>query len=142
MVQAKEKIAKTGPKAPLSHAVGRRKSSVARVWLRRGRGAIAINKQAIADYFDTKIDVQTAQTPMRIVPISSNYDVQVTVAGGGKTSQAGAVKLAIARGFLALDESFRPLLREHKLLTVDDRVKERKKYGRKGARRSFQFVKR
>lgn len=141
MAQAKEKVAGIS-KAPLSHGVGRRKSAVARVWLRRGKGAILINKQNIAEYFDTKIDTNTAQTPMRVVPNSSNYDIQVTVKGGGKTAQADAVKLAIARGLVALDETIRPLLREHRLLTVDDRVKERKKYGRKAARRRFQFVKR
>lgn len=142
MAQAKEKVAGTSHKSPLSHGVGRRKSAVARVWLRRGKGDIKVNKQDITEYFDTKIDTNTAETTMRVVPNSSNYDIQATVRGGGKTAQADAVKLAIARGFVALDETIRPLLREHRLLTVDDRVKERKKYGRKAARRRFQFVKR
>lgn len=142
MAQAKEKVAGSSHKAPLSHGVGRRKSAVARVWLRRGKGAIQVNKLDIAEYFDTKIDTSLAETPMRVVPNSAHYDIQATVKGGGKTAQADAVKLAISRGLLALDETIRPLLREHRLLTVDDRLKERKKYGRKAARRRFQFVKR
>ncbi len=142
MAQAKEKATVSASKAPLSHGVGRRKSAVARVWLRRGKGDIQVNRKDIAEYFDTKIDTTTAETPMRIVPSSAHYDVHAIVKGGGKAAQADAVKLAIARGLVALDETIRPLLREHRLLTVDDRVKERKKYGRKAARRRFQFVKR
>lgn len=142
MAQANQKASGTVKNRSLSHGVGRRKSAVARAWFRRGKGAIIVNKQDLANYFDTKIDEQTAHTPFRVVPISSNYDVQINVRGGGKTAQADAVKLAIARGFVAMDETLRSLLREHDLLTVDDRVKERKKYGQKGARRKFQFVKR
>lgn len=142
MAQAKGKTAGSGSKAPIAHGVGRRKSSVARVWLRRGKGAIRINNHDIADYFDTDIDANSARHPFRIVPASTNYDAQVTVRGGGKTAQADAVKLAIARSFLAFDETLRSLLRNNQLLTVDDRLKERKKYGRKAARRRFQFVKR
>lgn len=142
MAQAKELSSGSKGKAPVAHGVGRRKKSVARIWLRRGKGDIRVNTKDIADYFDTAVDIQTAETPFRIVPISANYNVQANVSGGGKTAQADAVKLAIARGFLQLDESLKPLLRKNKLLTVDDRVKERKKPGRKGARRAFQFVKR
>ncbi len=142
MAQEKAKAAVSGKNAPLSHGVGRRKSSVARVWFRRGKGMIKVNHMDIEQYFDTQIDAQNARTAFRIVPISSNYDVQANVCGGGKVAQADAVKLAIARGFVRMDESLRPVFKKHKLLTVDDRVKERKKYGRKGARRSFQFVKR
>jgi small subunit ribosomal protein S9 len=141
MAQARIKVAGNS-KVPVAHGVGRRKSAVARVWLRRGSGLIEVNDQPVAEYFDTEIDAKNAQMPFRVVPISSHYDVQVNVQGGGKTAQADAVKLAIARGFVSMDESVRPLLRKHDLLTVDDRVKERKKYGRKAARRRFQFVKR
>lgn len=141
MVQTKSKA--KAPKNPsIAHGTGRRKSSVARAWFRRGRGAVSINEQDIKSYFDTAFDIETASTPMKVIPVSSNYDVQVTVAGGGKVSQAGAVSLAISRALLAMDENFRRELRKHHLLTVDDRVKERKKPGRKAARRSFQFVKR
>lgn len=129
-------------KKTVAHGVGRRKSAVARAWLSRGSGKIRVNKADISEYFDTKMDVQAAQTPMRVVPIGSRYDVKVAVRGGGKVAQADAVKLAIARGFLNLDDSLKSLLRSHKLLTVDARVKERKKPGQKAARRRFQFVKR
>lgn len=142
MAQIKVKATKNTARAPIGHGVGRRKSAVARAWLRRGKGAIQINKQDIAKYFDTMIDAKTARAPFLIVPSSANYDVQINVKGGGKTAQADAIKLAIARGFVSFDESLRPMLRKHDLLTVDDRLKERKKYGRKGARRGFQFVKR
>ena len=141
MVQTKSK-AQTPKNPSLSHGLGRRKSSVARVWLKRGKGVITVNDQEINSYFDTAFDVETATTPMRVIPISSHYDIKVSVQGGGKVAQADAVKLAIARSFVSMDESYRPLLRKYDLLTVDDRVKERKKYGRKAARRSFQFVKR
>ena len=144
MAQAlKDLAAGAKGKAPLAHGVGRRKSSVARIWLRRGKGAVRVNSKDIVDYFDTNIDIENAKTAFRVVPsLSGSYDVQVNVSGGGKTAQADAVKLAIARGFVQLDESLKPTLRKHNLLTVDSRQKERKKPGRKGARRSFQFVKR
>lgn len=141
MAQAK-KVSPASGNLPLGHGVGRRKSAVARAWVRRGKGAIRVNKRDAKDYFDTSIDVDTVQVPFHLVPASVNYDVQINVRGGGKTSQADAIKLAIARGFLSFDESLQPLLRKHGLLTVDARVKERKKYGQKGARRKFQFVKR
>ncbi len=139
---AQEKTSSSIANLPLAHGVGRRKKSVARVWCRRGKGSIRVNKLDITQYFDTLIDVQTAETPFRVIPIGSQYDMKVTVSGGGKSAQADAVKLAIARCFVQLDEAHRPALREKKLLTVDARVKERKKPGRKGARRRFQFTKR
>ncbi len=142
MAQTQEKAAATSKNRTLAHGVGRRKSAVARAWFRRGSGKIRVNKHGIKEYFDTKIDVQMAETPLRVVPMSSNYDVKVTVRGGGKVAQADAVKLAISRAFLQTDETLRPLLRKHNLLTVDAREKERKKPGQKGARRKFQFVKR
>lgn len=143
MAQVQEKVAAPSVKKPsLAHGIGRRKTSVARAWFHRGRGKIRVNTEDIQEYFDTKIDAQTATTPIRVVPIGAHYDIQVTVSGGGKVAQADAVKLAIARGFLKLDESLRSLLREHGLLTVDARAKERKKPGQKAARRKFQFVKR
>lgn len=141
MAQASAKAAAPAKKT-LAHGVGRRKKSVARVWFKRGKGDIRINGLDILEYFDTKFDVETAETPCRVVPVSANYDMKVTVTGGGKTAQADAVKLAISRGLVSMDETIRPLLRENNLLTVDDRIKERKKPGQKAARRKFQFVKR
>ena len=141
MAQAPAKAA-TPAKRTLAHGVGRRKKSVARVWFKRGKGDIRVNGMDILHYFDTKFDVETAETPCRVVAASSNYDMKVTVSGGGKTAQADAVKLAISRALVSMDETIRPLLRSNNLLTVDDRIKERKKPGQKAARRKFQFVKR
>lgn len=129
-------------KQPLSHAIGRRKKAVARVWLKRGKGAISVNGRKVEEYFDTDITRLAATMPFRVLPISSNYDVHANVTGGGLWGQADAVKLGIARAFATLDEAARPVLRQHGLLTVDARNKERKKYGQKAARRKFQFVKR
>ncbi len=128
--------------APTAHGVGRRKSSVARIWLRPGKGSILVNGKDFKEYFDTEITRLKASTPFRIAPKELAYDVEANVAGGGLCSQADAIKLGIARALVSTDELLRPLLRQHDLLTVDSRVKERKKYGQKAARRKFQFVKR
>ncbi|HZW60804.1 MAG TPA: 30S ribosomal protein S9 [Candidatus Babeliales bacterium] len=129
-------------KTPRAHGVGRRKSSVARVWLRRGNGTMTINGREYKKYFDTEMTRLDAATTMKVVPAAVNYDIEVNVHGGGLTAQAGAVKLGVARAFVSLDEELRKVLRHHNLLTVDARKKERKKYGQKAARRKFQFVKR
>ena len=128
--------------AQLAHGVGRRKTSIARVWLRRGSGSLLVNGKKHTDYFDTEFNCKEAASPIHVVPMASNYDVEVNVLGGGMHSQAGAIQLGIARALLSLDESVRSLLRQHGMLTVDSRRKERKKYGQKAARRKFQFVKR
>ena len=138
--QKKEKVVLKG--AQLAHGVGRRKSAIARVWLRRGSGTIVVNGKNYKDYFDTELNCVEAAQPLHIVPASSNYDVEANVLGGGMHAQAGAIKLGIARAMLSADESIRKLLRQYDLLTVDSRRKERKKYGQKAARRKFQFVKR
>lgn len=127
---------------PVAHGVGRRKASVARVWLRKGSGKIQINGKDYADYFDVEIARLDVSSPARTVPAALEYDVEANVMGGGSIAQAGAVKLGIARALLETDEQLRVSLREQNLLTVDSRVKERKKYGQKAARRKFQFVKR
>jgi len=139
--QAKEKIKNTKSK-PVAYGLGHRKTSRARVWLRRGTGKFLINKKQMADYFDTEVTRLDAATPFRVAPVVSNYDIEANVGGGGKCGQAGAVKLGIARALLEIDDSLRSTLRKHGLLTVDSRQKERKKYGQRGARRKFQFVKR
>ena len=148
-----EKVKKTTPKstatpvktakkqAPLAHGVGRRKKSVARVWLRRGTGKILVNEQEYSSYFTTDIARLDAAKPFKALK-TSLYDAYADVMGGGINGQAGAVRLGISRALLAMDETSRPTLRSHGLLTVDSRVKERKKYGQKAARRKFQFVKR
>jgi small subunit ribosomal protein S9 len=135
----KDSVAK---KAPLAHAVGRRKSSVARVWLRPGQGDITVNGRPHTDYFKFEEACLAATKPFSVVSKKSGYDVSANVDGGGTRAQADAVKLAISRAMVSIDESIRLILREHGLLTVDSRIKERKKYGQKAARRKFQFVKR
>src|SRR6266436_2841299 len=128
--------------SPVAHGVGRRKTSVARVWLRRGDGQIIVNGQSHMNYFDTKIAADVAATPFRVCPVGANFNVEANVFGGGKVAQANAVKLGIARAFVEFDANAKPILKKHGLMTVDARKKERKKYGQKAARRKFQFVKR
>lgn len=129
-------------KPPLGHGVGRRKSSVARVWLKRGKGALIVNGKEFTSYFDIESNRIEASKPFAVLPAAKDYDVLVNVYGGGVNSQAGAVRLGISRALVQANESFRSELRKHGLLTVDDRLKERKKYGQPSARAKFQFVKR
>ena len=128
--------------APLAHGVGRRKAAVARVWLRRGKGDLTINKRDYQRYFDTEIAQKRAKVPFEVYPDTSKYDISANVVGGGLQAQADAVKLGIARALLEINPDLRPLLRQHGLLTVDSRVKERKKYGQRCARAKLQFTKR
>ena len=132
----------SGANEPLAHGVGRRKASVARVWLRRGKGNVTVNKLSYDRYFDTEVSRQRVRTPFVVYPNTSHYDILVNVVGGGKKAQADAIKLGISRALVQINPEIRPLLRQHGLLTVDSRVVERKKYGQPGARRKFQFVKR
>lgn len=143
MKSTKEKAAKPKSlsKAPVAHGVGRRKSSVARIWLRPGKGVITVNSRPYKEYFDTEVAQKAAQTAFAVTGINS-YDVDVNVQGGGLHGQADAVKLGIARALIEVQSDLRPTLKEHGLLQVDSRLKERKKYGQRGARRKFQFVKR
>lgn len=127
---------------PIAGAVGRRKKSVARAWLRRGNGKITVNGMPSEQYFDTAITRVNVAKAFEACPTGASYDVQINVRGGGKVGQSDAARLAIARVFVENDDTLRPVLRKHGLLTVDARVKERKKYGQKAARRKFQFVKR
>jgi len=132
---------KSVAKPSIGHGVGRRKKAIARIWLKRGNGAILINGSHYKEYFDTDIMRSAVATPFNVLSLN-NYDVEANVIGGGKLGQAEAVKLGIARALVASDESYKVKLRDFGLLTVDARVKERKKYGQKAARRKFQFVKR
>jgi small subunit ribosomal protein S9 len=124
------------------HGVGRRKASVARVWMSPGEGEILVNGKVYSEYFTTDASRAAVTFPLEKTNLTKNFDIEVNVVGGGVTGQAGAVGLGISRALLISDEALRLTLREHGLLTVDSRVKERKKYGQKGARRKFQFVKR
>lgn len=128
--------------SPLAHGVGRRKTAVARIWLRRGAGQIRVNGSSHAEYFDTPFAADNAAMAFKVSPLGAQFDVEANVCGGGKNAQSDAVKLGIARAFVEFDENAKPLLKKHGLMTVDSRKKERKKYGQRGARRKFQFVKR
>jgi small subunit ribosomal protein S9 len=122
--------------------VGRRKSCVARVWLSRGTGECVINDRDLSTYFHTDKTRIEALKPLILCGLTEKYSVTANVVGGGHSAQADAVKLGIARALLKDNEALRVTLRSHGLLTVDARLKERKKPGQKGARRKFQFVKR
>lgn len=124
------------------HGVGRRKSSVARVWLKAGKGDISVNGTPYKTYFDTEFARLKVEQPFLVTGLQGKFDINVNTNGGGLVSQADAVKLGISRALLSGDENLRSELRKHGLLTVDARIKERKKYGQKAARRKFQFVKR
>lgn len=124
------------------HGLGRRKTSVARVWLRPGSGEWAVNGRPIAVYFPRHTHQQHAQEPLLATELQGRFDVKVNVDGGGQTGQAGAVRMALARALVHYDEELRGKLRERDLLTRDPREVERKKPGRPGARKRFQFSKR
>jgi len=126
----------------MHHGVGRRKSATARVWLKSGNGTISVNGRDYAQYFDTDATRQGLLSALNVTGHIKKFDVAANVQGGGRTGQSDAIKLGIARALLTVDENLRGVLREHGLLTVDSRVKERKKYGQKAARKKFQFVKR
>jgi small subunit ribosomal protein S9 len=146
--KAPKTVKKSAPKVvsttPVAHGVGRRKAAIARVWLRKGKGKneIQVNGKPFDVYFDTEHMRLAATMPFRVYAAGSVYDVEANVHGGGLSAQADAVKLGVSRALLTLDADARELLRHNGLLTVDSRVKERKKFGRKAARRGFQFVKR
>ena len=121
---------------------GRRKSSVARVRVRDGAGKILINKRPIETYFANEQDRNSVLAPLVAVDKKDNVDVVIRVHGGGTTGQSGACRMGIARALLSYDEEFFPALRDGGFLTRDARMKERKKYGLRGARRGTQFSKR
>lgn len=124
------------------HGVGRRKSSVARVWLKSGSGKFVVNGKTAEDFFDTEHCKNMATLPLYLLNKSEDLDILVNVNGGGFNGQASAIQLGISRALLELDSNNRSVLKSQKLLTVDSRIKERKKPGQKGARKKFQFVKR
>ena len=124
------------------YGTGRRKSSVARVYLVPGTGKVTINKRDIDDYFGLETLKVIVRQPLTATDTTAKYDVQVNVRGGGYTGQAGAIRHGIARALLTVDEEFRPTLKKAGFLTRDPRMTERKKYGLKAARRAPQFSKR
>ncbi|MFW5965909.1 MAG: 30S ribosomal protein S9 [Persicimonas sp.] len=125
------------------HAIGRRKTASARVFLRPGgTGQISVNREDADGYFARETLMMIIRQPLELVDMVDDFDVYANVDGGGKSGQADAIKLGIARALELYDEDLRPQLKEAGFLTRDARVKERKKYGQRGARARFQFSKR
>ena len=124
------------------YATGRRKESTAKVWLFKGSGKVKINHLDPVDYLSSERLVYRVLMPLNLVSLAGKYDVRIDVVGGGLTGQAEASILGLSRAILSISEDFRSVLRENGLLTQDRREKERKKYGKRGARKSPQFRKR
>ena len=129
-------------KAAVYYGTGRRKSSVARVFITPGKGEITVNKRTLDEYFVLETLKTIAKQPLVATGTADQYDIMITVKGGGTTGQAGAIRQGIARALLEADADFRPVLKKAGYLTRDPRMKERKKYGLKAARRAPQFSKR
>lgn len=124
------------------YATGKRKSSIARVWLKAGGGEFNINKRSLDDYFQRETLKMITRQPFELTDTQGKYDVFVNVRGGGTSGQAGAIRHGVSKALLEINSDFRPILKKAGFITRDSRVKERKKYGRKGARARFQFSKR
>ncbi len=124
------------------YGTGRRKCSVARVWLQAGDGKIQVNERSVDEFFPRPPLKMVLAQPFKAAGLEGKVDVMATVTGGGMTGQAGAIRLGIARALLVMDQALRTSLKKAGLLTRDPRVKERRKYGQKGARARFQFSKR
>jgi small subunit ribosomal protein S9 len=126
----------------LTNTIGRRKTAVARIYIKPGNGVITINQKALNDYFTLETLQTIVKQPLVLLSEAENYDIYVNVNGGGINGQAEAVRMAIARALVELNPESRPSLKKEKFLTRDSRMVERKKYGRRKARRRFQFSKR
>jgi small subunit ribosomal protein S9 len=124
------------------YGTGKRKSSTARVRLLAGSGHISVNKQDFNEYFCNETQRTIVRYPLTITDNIGKFDIRATVRGGGTSGQAGALRLGIAKALLEFNAELRPKLKRAGLLTRDSRIKERKKYGQKGARKRFQFSKR
>ena len=126
----------------LQHTVGKRKLAIARAYLKEGTGAITVNNRDLDEYFLRPTSKKLIKQPLELTDLVGKYDVKVTVCGGGLSGQAGAIRHAISRALVALNEELRPTLKRAGLLTRDSRKKERKLPGQPGARKKFQFSKR
>lgn len=124
------------------HSIGRRKASVARIYLKKGKGNITVNGKDLKDYFPVSTMQYKIEQPFKILNIDKKFDLSISVVGGGNTGQAEAIRLAISRALCDVDSENRTLLKTNGLLTRDSRVVERKKPGQKKARKKFQWVKR
>lgn len=124
------------------YGTGKRKSSIARVWLTAGTGVITVNTKSIDDYFGRETSKMIIRQPLELTENVDKFDIYVTVRGGGDSGQAGAIKHGITKALLEVDVAYRAPLKQAGFITRDSRVKERKKYGKAAARKSFQFSKR
>ena len=124
------------------HKIGRRKTAVARIYLSEGTGIITVNKRELNDYFATGTLQYKVKQALTLTGNEESYDIKVNVFGGGVTGQAEAIRLAITRALVFIDEEHKAVLKPHGLLTRDPRMVERKKFGQKKARKKFQFSKR
>ncbi|MBP8792582.1 MAG: 30S ribosomal protein S9 [Lutibacter sp.] len=124
------------------HKIGRRKTAVARIYLTDGKGDITVNKKDYKDYFTTSHLQYKVLQALNLTDNAESYDIKVNVYGGGITGQAEAIRLAISRALVSIDEENRSILKPHGLMTRDPRMVERKKFGQKKARKKFQFSKR
>jgi len=125
-----------------SYATGRRKTAIARVWVKPGTGKIVINHQPMSEYFRRQTLGLIVRQPLELLDVKDSFDISALVDGGGWSGQAGAIQLALARCLVQFNEGDRKSLRKEGYLTRDSRCVERKKYGKKKARKSFQFSKR
>ena len=125
-----------------AHAIGRRKTAVARVYLAQGTGKISINKRDLKNFFKQETNLYVVNQPLNLVKLTEKFDFVINVAGGGISGQAGAIRLGIARALLKVQPGLRPELKAAGFLTRDPRAVERKKAGRSGARKRYQFSKR
>ena len=124
------------------YGTGRRKTSTARVYLRPGTGEIQVNKKGFDQYFPNQALRMVIRQPLQLTETASKFDILVNVDGGGPAGQAGAIRHGITRALMVFNSDLRPALKQAGLVTRDPRIKERKKYGQKGARKRFQFSKR
>jgi len=124
------------------YGTGKRKSSIARVWLKPGTGKITVNNKSLDDYFGRETSKMVVRQPLELTENVEKFDIYVTVRGGGDSGQAGAIKHGITKALLEANNELRATLKKAGFITRDSRVKERKKYGKAAARKSFQFSKR
>jgi small subunit ribosomal protein S9 len=124
------------------YGTGKRKTAVARTWLKPGKGSMTINQRDVDDYFGRETAKMIVEQPLVLTDTYGSFDVNVNVSGGGISGQAAAVRHGITKALLQVNQEFRPILKRAGFVTRDPRVKERKKYGQKGARARFQYSKR
>jgi small subunit ribosomal protein S9 len=129
-------------KGNVFYATGKRKKSVAKVWLVPGTGKMTVNDRDMDNYFDIRVNRDALAAPLTLTQMDEAFDVRIDVMGGGQTGQAGAVRQGLSKALVQVDPDLRGVLKNAGFLTRDSRQKERKKYGKKGARASFQFSKR